>query len=200
MSTPTDSSYATSKYKVVQGLRMNDVASRNTAITAYSNGHPGNMTVSHYFANLHSYATEPKLYYPANDDKDKTYDCSGYLKLARQAGYHGSTSNFCNDTAYFGYIELKNDGTRNYDKLIPGMELHQACRKSADSNYYYSKHIGVYYGKYDFGDGVMRHAVYQSCSSNTNIKTLTNKSSGPNLTSMTDKWTYWAWSKYIRLG
>ncbi len=192
MSTPTDSSYATSKYKVAQGLRMNDVASRNTAITAYSNGHPGNMTVSQYFANLHNDATSSVSY--------TAKDCAGYLRDARGAGYSGSTSNFCNDTAYFGYIELKNDGTRNYDKLIPGMELHQACRKSADSNYYYSKHIGVYYGKYDFGDGVMRHAVYQSCSSNTNIKTLTNKSSGPNLTSMTDKWTYWAWSKYIRLG
>ena len=171
---------------------MNDVASRNTAITAYSNGHPGNMTVSQYFANLHNDATSSVSY--------TAKDCAGYLRDARGAGYSGSTSNFCNDTAYFGYIELKNDGTRNYDKLIPGMELHQACRKSADSNYYYSKHIGVYYGKYDFGDGVMRHAVYQSCSSNTNIKTLTNKSSGPNLTSMTDKWTYWAWSKYIRLG
>ena len=63
-------------------------------------------------------------------------------------------------------------------------------------------HMGVYAGKVLLR-GELKHAVYQSCSSHSNIATKYNdgvaNDSGPNLTEMkAGRWKYWGWSKYVK--
>ena len=61
--------------------------------------------------------------------------------------------------------------------------------------------MGVYAGKHVL-NGTLQHAVYQSCSSHRTIDAKYNNGdlndSGPNLTSMNNKWKYWGWSKYVK--
>ena len=78
-------------------------------------------------------------------------------------------------------------------KLIPGMEIFQGTETQ-------KSHMGVYYGKYDFGEG-LKHAVYQSTIPRTSLKAKYEDSNkeGPNLTAMNNRWKYWIWPKHIVL-
>lgn len=174
-------------YKTMTGTRIDSYSAANSAINAYSGaGTP--LTVNRYFDNLDAIAAVLSNTY------DKI-DCSRFTyKAKNNQGYPGATTNFNQHCRYFGFIS----DLGGYDNLIPGMELYQAQRKSATSNQYYARHVGVYYGKYDFGNGPV-HAVYQSSSSYSSLKKKYNKTSGPNLTEMRpDVWNYWGWSKYIK--
>lgn len=153
------------------------------------------MTVTQYLNNLDELAKVPSNTY-------EVMDCSGFTQRARKAGTHGSTTNFTKECAYYGYIPQLG----GYSKLIPGMELYQACRKTATGNLFWTSHIGVYFGLFDFGKGP-EPAVYQSASLfgtlrykyTKNVDSKGNRSGG-NLTSMNSKWNYWGWSKYVRQG
>lgn len=182
-------------YKPMTATRIDSYNAAVSAINGYA-GSGSPLTVAQYKANLDSIAAV------ASNTYDKI-DCSGFTyKAKNKQGYHGATTNFNQHCKYFGFI---NDlGGR--DKLIPGMELYQAQRKSANSNEYHADHVGVYAGKYDFGDGKGAvHAVYQSSGNfgSLAVKYTKNKGSngyrnGPNLSSMSSAWNYWAWSKYVK--
>lgn len=181
-------------YKQMNGLRVITAQEALVKINSYTGiGSP--ITAASYLTNLKNMAqqTSPTLYYTSYKDGVKC-DCSGYTYLARnKQGYHGATTNFCEHVKYFGSIaEL---GKNN---LIPGMELYQAYRKTANSPYYYASHTGVYAGLKDLGNGELVPAVYQSSSSYSVIDRLYGKSSGPELTELTNSWTYWGWSKYVK--
>ena len=180
-------------YKTMTGTRIDNYNTAVSAINAYTGvGTP--LTVSQYFTNLDAIAAVPSNTYDR-------IDCSGFTYQAKSnQGYHGATTNFNQHCQYFGYIS----DLGGYDKLVPGMELYQAQRKTATGNQYYASHVGVYYGKYDFGNGPV-HAVYQSSGNygslskkyTKNVGT-NGKRNGPNLTSMSSSWNYWGWSKYIK--
>lgn len=78
------------------------------------------------------------------------------------------------------------------------MQLFQGYRKSKTNRAFYTSHIGVYAGKVKI-QGSLMHAVYQSSPSYASLKKKFDKASGPNLTSMSDDWNYWGWSKYIKV-
>lgn len=184
-----------SEYKVMKAVRINTYADASEKINAFSNQNTSLLTVSRYLQNLDSIAKISSNTYTK-------IDCSGYTQQARKAGYHGSTTNFTRECAYYGYIpQLGGIG-----KLIPDMELYQACRKTENGDLFWTSHIGVYYGLYDFGNGP-EPAVYQSASTFGSLRYKYQKDidskgniSGPNLTSMNSKWNYWGWSKFIRKG
>lgn len=95
-------------------------------------------------------------------------------------------------------IFLKKGKISSYDDLKVGMEVFQ--QSSDDSTK--KSHMGVYAGKVLLR-GELKHAVYQSCSSHSNIATKYNdgvaNDSGPNLTEMkAGRWKYWGWSKYVK--
>ena len=175
-------------YKTMTGTRVNTHSEAVAKINAFA-GEGSPLTVAAYINNLNSVASTNTTY--------TQKDCSGYVKDARNGqGYHGSTTNFNQHSKYFGFIS----DLGGYNNLVKGMELYQGFRKSASSDQYYMSHVGVYAGKYDFGDGKGAvHAVYQSSPSYTSLAKKTNKASGPNLTSMNTSWNYWAWSKYIKV-
>lgn len=182
-------------YKTMTATRIDSYSAAVSAINSFA-GEGDPLTVAQYKANLDSIATV------ASNTYDKI-DCSGFTyKAKNNQGYHGATTNFNKYCKYFGYI---ND-LGGKDKLIPGMELYQAQRKSADDNQYYASHVGVYAGKYDFGDGNGPvHAVFQSSSNfgslavkYTKNKGTNGKRNGPNLSAMSSAWNYWAWSKYVK--
>lgn len=125
------------------------------------------------------------------------------MEARNDQGYHGSTTNFNQHCKYYGYIPTLG----GYDKLVPGMELYQGFRKNATSLLYYTSHVGVYAGLHDFGDGKGPvPAVYQSSKMYESLAKKYTKNrgengyrNGPNLTSMTDSWNYWGWSKYVKV-
>ena len=184
---------STKTYKTMTATRIDNYNAAVSAINAYAGaGTP--LTVAQYFNNLDAIAAVPSNTY------DKI-DCSGFTYQAKNnQGYHGATTNFNQHCQYFGFIS----DLGGYDKLVPGMELYQAQRKTATSNQYYASHVGVYYGKYDFGNGPV-HAVYQSSGNYGSLSKKYNKNigangkrNGPNLTSMSSSWNYWGWSKYVK--
>ena len=184
---------ASKNYKTMTGTRIDNYNTAVSVINAYA-GVRTPLTVSQYFINLDAIAAVPSNTY------DKI-DCSKFTYQAKNnQGYHGATTNFNQHCQYFGYIS----DLGGYDKLVPGMELYQAQRKTATGNQYYASHVGVYYGKYDFGNGPV-HAVYQSSGNYGSLSKkytkefgTNGKRNGPNLTSMSSSWNYWAWSKYIK--
>lgn len=182
-------------YKVMKATRIDSYSNAVSVINNFA-GEGNPLTVAQYKTNLDSIASV------ASNTYDKI-DCSGFTyKAKNNQGYHGATTNFTQHCKYYGYIS----DLGGYSKLIPGMELYQAQRKSTASNEYYASHVGVYVGKYNFGDGKgLVHAVYQSSPNYgslakkyaKNVGTNGNRN-GPNLTSMSSAWNYWAWSKYVK--
>lgn len=184
-----DGTKDSSKYKYMRATRVNSHSEAIACIQVYSgSGIP--LTVSDFSENLYDIAS-------VLSNRYSNLDCANYIKQARNGqGGGGSTTNFTQYTAYFGYI---ND-LGGYDCLIPGMEIYQGCRKASGSSYYYTSHIGVYAGKVDFNDGNGPvHAVYQSSSGFGSLPTHFGKTDGPDLSKMNDRWNYWGWSKYILL-
>ncbi len=185
-----NSSHPGGKYKIMHAHRLTNYEEAIALIERY-NGEGKSITTEEYFSNLMKMAINNGLTY-------SKYDCSGFLYQGRdRQGYHGATTNFCCYSVYYGHIE----DLGGYDFLIPGMELYQACRKAANSPYFYASHIGVYAGFFDFGDGKGRqHAVFQS-SGVSRYKSISvmnrEKRNGPNLTSMNQRWNYWGWSRYV---
>lgn len=190
-----DGSHESSAYKTMQGTRVNSYPDAVSEIATFSSNNPNLLKVSAYKSNLDTIASNPATTYDR-------LDCSDYVKQAKNnQGYHGSTTIFCNNCIYFGFIPQLG----GYDNLIPGMELYQGCRKNNTSSQYYTSHVGVYAGKYDFGDGKgLQHAVYQSSPNfgSLAVKYTKNKErngnrNGPNLSAMSTAWNYWSWSKYV---
>ena len=183
-----DSSVPEDKYKVLTSSceRVNNYSTALSRINNYI-GSSG-VIVTQYFQELDRIARDTSTTY-------NTHDCAGFLYAARgKVGYKGSTSNLCLDSIYMGYIA----DLGGYNNLIPGMEIHQGCRHRTQSSKYYSSHVGVYFGKYDFGDGKgLQHAVYQSGPSYSVLKRKYNKPGGPELTSMNSNWNYWSWNRYV---
>jgi len=68
------------------------------------------------------------------------------------------------------------------ESALGGTHLDTNCLNSGDKGAY---------GCYD--------KVDQSSPNYPSLRKKYNKSSGPNLTSMTDAWNYWGWSKYIKV-
>ncbi len=141
------------------------------------------LTVAQYKTNRDSIAAVPANTY------DKI-DCSGFTYKARNnQGYHGATANFNQHCKYFGYIAALG----GYDKLVPDMELYQAQRKNASSNQY-AGHVGVMPVSMilvtgNFGSLAVKYFKNKGENGNRN---------GPNLSSMSSVWNYWAWSKYVK--
>ncbi len=184
----TDASLKPEKYKVSSAMRIKLETDAVSRINSY--GGTGNVkTVAEFLSRLETDAANLSCSY-------NTLDCAGYIKKGRyNQGASGASSELATGTEYFGSIH----DLGGYDNLIVGMEIFQGFRKTSGSNRFYASHIGVYYGKYDFGNGPV-HAVYQSSSSYPSLKKKYNKTSGPNLTEMRpDVWNYWGWSKYIKV-
>lgn len=165
-------------------VRINHWNVANDRIRSYEPPMSGALSAQSYLANLMTKANSSTSY--------NALDCSAYTLSARgNKGYAGSTTDFCQHTQYYGHIS----DLGGYNKLLPGMQLYQAWRHT--NGKYTTEHVGVYAGLYDFGNG-LEHAVYQSSPTYGSLRKMnTNKSNGPNLTSMNNKWNYWAWSKYI---
>ena len=164
--------------------RINHWNVSNDRIRNYKPPMTGTLSAKSYLTNLMAKAE-------TSTDYD-SLDCSAYTLWARNnKGYSGSTTDFCQHTKYYGYIS----DLGGYNMLLPGMHLYQAWKH--ENGKYTTEHVGVYAGRYDFGNG-LEHAVYQSSPSYGSLGRMNKKkSSGPNLTSMNNKWNYWAWSKYI---
>lgn len=177
-----------SGYHIMQSTDSKRVNSYSDALQKIRSYRGGSLSWSTYEANLKKYASDPSTRYAS-------MDCSGYTQAARNGlGYHGSTTNLCQDVVYFGHIY----NLGGYDYLIPGMELYQGCRKSATSDYFWTIHIGVYAGKKKI-NGKYQHAVWQSSDDygTLNVEYTKTYDDGPNLTSMNNKWIYWGWSKHV---
>lgn len=188
--------YEDKTYKTMTAERVNSRSAFLERLYEY-NGISTSLTVNQYLNNLRNRAENVNNLYTTPDSVyGRQLDCSGYTMVCRNdQGYHGATTNFCKHLIMFGSIS---DIGRN--NLEPGMELYEAYRKEENSPYFYAKHMGVYAGKHDFGDGNgLQHAVYQSSSKYTRITRTPQKSSGPVKSIMSNSWTYWGWSKYIIL-
>lgn len=151
-----------------------------------------NLTVTEYIQNLESYCNSGWKYGSGYNASKKLIDCAWYPYKARSdQGAHGCT------TEYNGYLSEKGK-ISSYNDLKVGMEVFQ--QSSDDSTK--KSHMGVYAGKVLLR-GELKHAVYQSCSSHSNIAIKYNdgvaNDSGPNLTEMkAGRWKYWGWSKYVK--
>ncbi len=183
----TSNALAESKYKVSSAMRIKTYADAAERIYAYAGvGTP--LTVEQLMQNLDSRAAKTELLYG-------DLDCAGYIYEGRnKQGATGASSEFGYYLEFFGSIR----DLGGYEKLIPGMELFQGFRRSATSNRFYASHIGVYAGK-KILQGSTVHAVYQSSQQYSSLKKKYGKDEGPNLTSMSDDWNYWGWSKFIKL-
>lgn len=181
-----DNTKPSGEYKTMNNTdtkRVNSYSDAVQKIVAYTGG---SLSVAQYESNLERIASDLSISY--ND-----LDCSGFTKRARNGcGTHGSTTNLCSETVYFGHIE----NLGGFDNLIEGMELFQGCRKTANGNIFWTSHIGVYAGKRVI-NGKLQHAVWQSSDGYGNLDVKYNKDTGPNLTALSDNWNYWGWSKYV---
>lgn len=92
-----DATKKDSEYKVMKAVRINTYADALAKINAFSNQNTSLLTVSRYLLNLDNIAKISSNTYTK-------IDCSGYTQQARKAGYHGSTTNFTRECAYYGYI------------------------------------------------------------------------------------------------
>ena len=183
----TNNSLASNKYKVSSAMRITSYLDAVNRISSFA-GEGTPLTVAEFMENLDAIAS----------DLEETYavtDCAHYIYDARnEQGAYGASSELGYHVKFFGSIE----DLGGYDYLIPGMQLFQGFRKTATSNSFYSSHIGVYAGK-QLINGNRIPAVYQSSDSYPNLEKKYNKTSGPNLTSLSDHWNYWGWSKFIKV-
>ncbi|MBQ8617474.1 MAG: peptidoglycan-binding protein [Clostridia bacterium] len=183
----TDSSLAASKYKVSSAMRVKSYTHALECIYSFEQqGTP--LTVAEFLQNLDDIASNLDTSY---DDKD----CANYVYEARnEQGAQGATSELAYYVEFFGSIK----DLGGYDRLIPGMQLFQGFRKTATSNRFYASHIGVYAGE-QMVNGTLIPAVYQSSDSYPTLAKKYPKTSGPNLTSLSDHWNYWGWSRFIKV-
>ncbi len=183
----TNSSLHAARYKASSAMRVKSFAHAQECIAAFEpNGTP--ISVADFLHRLDSIASDSEISYA---DKD----CANYVYAARnRQGARGATSELAYHVEFFGSIR----DLGGYDCLIPGMELFQGFRKTEASNRFYARHIGVYAGE-QLISGVLLPAVYQSSDRYPRLQKKYPKTSGPNLTSLSEHWNYWGWSKYIRL-
>lgn len=183
----TNSSLNAAKYKVSSAMRVKSFAHALDYIAAFEpTGNP--ISVAEFLYQLDAIASDLKISYA---DKD----CANYIYAARnRQGARGATSELAYHVEFFGTIK----DLGGYDWLIPGMELFQGFRKTTTSNRFYASHIGIYAGE-KMVNGSLIPAVYQSSSSYPQLQKTYPKASGPNLTSLSEHWNYWGWSKYIKL-
>lgn len=183
----TNSSLNTAKYKPSSAMRVKSCAHALECIAAFEpKGKP--LSVAEFLNQLDDIASDLDISYA---DKD----CANYVYAARsRQGARGATSELAYQVEFFG--SMKDLG--GYDRLIPGMELFQGFRKTTTSNRFYASHIGVYAGEQKI-NGILLPAVYQSSDRYPHLHKKYNKASGPNLTSLSEHWNYWGWSKYIKL-
>lgn len=175
------------KYKASSAMRVTSCAHALECIAAFEPQGKA-LSVAELLNQLDYIASDPDISYA---DKD----CANYVYAARnRQGAHGATSELAYHVEFFGSIK----DLGGYDYLIPGMELFQGFRKTATSNRFYASHIGVYAGE-QMVNGNLIPSVYQSSDSYPHLQKKYSKTSGPNLTSLSDHWNYWGWSKYIRL-
>jgi hypothetical protein len=124
-----------------------------------------------------------------------------FIKVSQEAYCNIlSPTHFINTLMNTGsYIRGTISSLGGYDGLIKGMDIFQAN----PSNTAVKEHMGVYFGKYNFrrpnGTYSYEHAVYQSTSGRITLLAKYDDQllEGPNLTSMNNKWTHYAWSKHI---
>lgn len=183
----TNSSLKAAKYKVSSAMRVKSCAHALECIAAFEpQGKP--ISVAEFLNQLDYIASDPDISYA---DKD----CANYVYAARnRQGARGATSELAYHVEFFGSIK----DLGGYDRLIPGMELFQGFRKTATSNRFYASHIGVYAGE-QMVNGILLPTVYQSSDRYPHLQKKYPKTSGPNLTSLSEHWNYWGWSKYIKL-
>lgn len=175
------------KYKLSSAMRVSSCAHALECITAFApKGKP--LSVAEFLNQLDNIASDLEVSYA---DKD----CANYVYAARnRQGARGATSELAYHVEFFGSIK----DLGGYGRLIPGMELFQGFRKTTTSNRFYASHIGVYAGEQIF-NGKLTPAVYQSSDRYPHLQRKYPKASGPNLTSLSEHWNYWGWSKYIKL-
>ena len=115
------------KYKVMNTTRINSYADASEKIYAFS-GEGTALTWQSYKAELETYAANLSILYTNKD-------CANYLYAARKSqGAKGATSNFTRESKFFGHIA----DLGGINKLISGMEVYQAVRKTATSNLFYT--------------------------------------------------------------
>lgn len=183
----TNSCLNAAKYKVSSAMRVKSYTHALECIYSFEQqGTP--LTVAEFLQNLGDIASNLDTSY---DDKD----CANYVYEARnEQGAQGATSELAYYVEFFGSIK----DLGGYDRLIPGMQLFQGFRKTATSNRFYASHIGVYAGE-QMVNGTLIPAVYQSSDSYPTLAKKYPKTSGPNLTSLSDHWNYWGWSRFIKV-
>lgn len=183
----TNSGLNAAKYKASSAMRVKSRAHALECIAAFEpKGKP--LSVAEFLYQLDDIASDMDISYA---DKD----CANYVYAARsRQGARGATSELAYQVEFFGSIK----DLGGYDRLVPGMELFQGFRKTATSNRFYASHIGVYAGE-QMVNGILLPAVYQSSDRYPHLQKRYPKASGPNLTSLSEHWNYWGWSKYIKL-
>lgn len=126
-------------------------------------GSSGNLTVDEYIQNLEAFCNDGWSYGSGYNPNTKVIDCAWYPYMARnQQGAHGCT------TEYNSYLSSKGlIANGDYNNLVRGMEVFQP--NSSDPSI--KEHMGVYAGKVVI-NGVLQHAVYQSCSSHNTIDAM----------------------------
>ncbi|GHU71264.1 hypothetical protein FACS1894184_17830 [Clostridia bacterium] len=175
-------------------------------ILTFSNGKTGDSSVitwATYKANLERYASDPLNGYQSGGATQNSANASGYSSMCcayfpyisrTQKGYAGCTTQYGSGE----YIKGTIASIGGLDALIPGMEIFKGTDETKE-------HMGVYAGRYDFGDGNgLQHSVFQSLSAKPTITKLrfnkqTADQKGPNQTTIATGWVYWAWSKNVRL-
>ena len=183
----TDNSLTSSKYKVSSAMRIISYSDAVSRIYSFA-GKGTPLTVEEFMEKLDAIASNLDTSYAG-------MDCAKYIYNARNGqGAYGASSELGYHVEFFGSIE----DLGGYSNLIPGMQLFQGFRKTATSNSFYSSHIGVYAGM-QLINGTRMPAVYQSSGSYPNLAKKYNKASGPNLTSLSNHWNYWGWSKFIKV-
>jgi hypothetical protein len=170
-------------------------------IIAYGNDNPLMLSANQYLDNLDMFASDPSIGYQPEGatvanlalyrNGYASMCCAYYLYICRERkGFGACVSQFDRGLVISGMLSE----IGGFAGLVPGMEVFQGDDLS-------KKHIGVYAGTYDFGRG-HEPAVYQSLSSTpASICVRYPKNDkcclGPNLTSMSTKWIYWGWPKFV---
>lgn len=169
------------------------------AIANYSNAHRGSfdhISTATYFNNLDYYAALRTIRYKnaGTSGVAPNYTamcCASYPKICREGRGEGGCTSEYNYSAAISALKGTIASLGGYGNLIPGMEIFQGNATT-------KPHMGVYYGKFNFGNG-LEHAVYQSSTTRNVLKAKyedANKE-GPNLTQMNNNWKYWIWPKYV---
>jgi hypothetical protein len=188
------------------------LADAEQRIQAYSYAHandPNFITLNEYTAALDRIARQPGCGYvpsgknpSANSSSWDTYTsmcCAYYPFVCRNLkGGHGAT------TQYDKYTAANIKGTiaslGGINNLRRGMEIYQGDNTT-------KQHMGVFAGVYAFGGSIgTQPAVYQSVASTPSssvslayTKNTSPNGTGPNLTTLSSYWTYYAWPLWVKL-